>query len=117
MSMNINIKMVSKGMFIPQNEKLDTIAIERTDNFECVQTSTNVTREILNSDNPLKAYKAHIVENFDNDEIMPIYAEDDPWQEGNPIGSEIENYGKNHLEELNEFLALHQNWDMVIYES
>ena len=116
MSMNVHLKAVSKGMFIPQNEKLESEVIERVDRFSCFQTSTNATRKIINDINPLGAYKAWVLKNFDEDKKAPVYAENDVFGEYGAVGFEIFNDGREHLEELDEFLALHEGWDVIFFE-
>ena len=116
MSMNVHLKVVSKGMFIPQNEKLETEVIERVKHFSCFQTSTDTTRKIINDINPLNTYKAWVLENFDEDEKLSMYADNDPFGEHGVIGFDIYNEGREHLEELDEFLALHEGWDVIFFE-
>ena len=116
MSMNICLKAVSKGLFIPQNNNLETEVMERVNFFDCFQTSTSITREITGSDNPLNVYKEWMLKHFDEDVKIPVFAEDDIFSEHEPIGFEIENICKDHLKELDEFLASFGKWDIIWFE-
>lgn len=61
------------------------------------QTPTEVTYSIKNSDNPIQAYKDWVM-TFSREEEFPIYDDDDIWMEKEPIGVEIYNAAKHHIE-------------------
>jgi hypothetical protein len=72
-----------------------------TDNkpVEIYQTPTRITNKILASDNPLQAYFDYVLENS-LDEVEFVYAVDDIFEENEPIGTKICNYGKEHIMEI-----------------
>lgn len=65
------------------------------------QTPTNVTREILSKDDHFKAY-CDWIESISEDSEEDVYAEDDIFEERDPIGKKIVNYGKLHIIELKQ---------------
>jgi len=104
MSMNI--------IFVAQRE----VTVNRTgktsvqeEEFDCVwQTPTNVSYDIKNSADPIQAYKDWVM-TFSEDKEWPIYADDDIWCEKEPIGFDIINDAKYHIERL-------ENWIKVMEE-
>lgn len=70
------------------------------------QTPTRVTREIMNSTDPIQAYKNYILTECSRDEELPIYAEDDVFGEGTPIGVDVYNNGKEHVAQFEEWLNM-----------
>ena len=71
------------------------------------QTPTEVTREIMNNADPIKAY-ADWAAAETGDEQAPIYAEDDIWCEGEPVGFETVNVGKVAAAEFLETVKILQ---------
>ena len=71
------------------------------------QTPTEVTWEIKNSVDPIKAY-ADWVAAQTGDEQEPIYAEDDIFSEGEPVGFETINVGKLAAAEFLEIVDIMQ---------
>lgn len=75
----------------------------QTTSFDLYQTSSNVTREILNSDNPAQGYRDWVIaDRYEEEEL--VYAEDDIWGEGEPIGVKTVCYQDEHLKEFDEFI-------------
>lgn len=87
-----------------------TVIVEKTGkkdiqtiNFSLNQTPTNTTRAILNSDDRIQAYKDWV--NSERREYEePVYAKDDIWEEGEPIGTKIVCYSDEHLKDFDEFI-------------
>lgn len=69
------------------------------------QTPTRVTRELMDGD-PIQGYKDWILLECSHDEILNVYAEDDIFEEGEPVGTTIYNTGKEHVEAFEEWLAM-----------
>jgi len=63
------------------------------------QTPTDITYNIVESDNPVKAY-AKWAAGQTGEETEPVYAEDDIWNEGEPIGTRTYNLGRLHAAEF-----------------
>ena len=70
-----------------------------------VQTPTDVTWQIMQSSDVRKAYTDWVMEQFGTDEQVPVFAEDDVWEEGEPIGTKTINDGKRLVDEFNEACA------------
>jgi hypothetical protein len=51
----------------------------------------------------LKAYYDWVLETFD-DEKIPVYAEDDVFCEREPVGYEMINRGKDHIQEVDDWV-------------
>lgn len=73
--------------------------------FEAYQTPTRVTYAIEKSDNPTQTYIEY-VESFGQEITVPRYAEDDPFEMGDPIGQDTYNLALDHIEEFKEWLAM-----------
>ena len=75
--------------------------------FNCLQTSTKETEQIVNSPDPIQAYKDWILSRWDKDEQSDI-SDYDRIDEGTGdfevIGQEIYNFGKEHCKSLDEFI-------------
>lgn len=74
--------------------------------FDELQTPTRVTHEIMASADRPQAYKDWVLRECSRDEEFPIYAEDDVFGEGDPVGVEIYNAGKEHIEKFEEWLKM-----------
>ena len=113
MSMNIHLRAELKGVFRSENgTEFNKTLSER---FDCIQTPTIVTDEILNSKNRKKAYIDWILKTFE-DYSEPIYANDDYFNEREPIKYVIVNSGKEHIKELNKFLKFVKGWNIIWYK-
>ncbi len=77
------------------------------------QTPTKITRSILAIPDGeiFNAYKEWII-SIAKDEIIPVYAEDDFFNEREPIGTETINHGMDHLQEVQEWLDEHKGWEI-----
>ena len=99
MSMNIYIT-GKREIFVPSIQKND----EQTVYFkDVVQTPTRVTYAIVANENPIQSYIEHIL-SYAKDEEEFIYEPDDIFGEKEPIDTEIINWGKEHVQELKEWL-------------
>ena len=103
MSMNIQIKAVAKAMIIETGEEFD-----HSVNLPVMQTPTEVTERIMNSENKIKEYENYIRSIFFEEE-EPVFAEDDLFQEKEPIGYKTVNMGKEHLAELCNDITYYTN--------
>lgn len=68
------------------------------------QTPTEVTYKIEASDNPEQAYKEYILNHYSEDELLEVYADDDIFEEGEPVSTVIYNSGKEHIKEFDDWL-------------
>jgi len=98
MSMNILITASRKITFKKKDGKRGG-GIQRNE-FPTFQTPTDVTRKIITSMDPAQTYIDWVLAEFSRDEIEPVFAEDDIWQEGEPVGTRVWNQGKEHIEEF-----------------
>ena len=101
--MNIHI---SRSMVVTTPTGIEKMIEE---NFDCIQTPTNISYQIINSENPIESYKNWVIENYGEDETFAIYAEDDPFGEKEPIRYSIINDGKEHNKRLNYWLQESEN--------
>lgn len=99
MSMNIYIG-ARRQIQVLKTGKLETQYIR----FQEWQTPTRTTYEILEAEDKLVAYKAWAC-SVDKDETVLIYGADDIFCEGDPIGEKTINYGKEHVAELEAWVA------------
>lgn len=99
MSMNVHI-VGEREIFIPSVNQKDVQRIR----FDCIQTPTKDSYEIERSENPIQAYREWVLNRFE-DEVENVYADDDILCEGEPIGTEITNYGKCHVQELEKWIS------------
>lgn len=71
--------------------------------FDAVQTPTRVTYHIVEQADPVGAYIEYVA-TLSNPTQEPIYAEDDIWEEGEPIGHQTYDWAQEHIEEFNKWL-------------
>lgn len=88
---------------------------EIIERFSLIQTSTEVTRKILGAPDQFKAYSEWILA-ISTDKVENVYADNDFFREREPIGTEIVNYGKDHLGEVEQWLKEHEGWEIEWYE-
>jgi len=114
MSMNIHLKAELKGNFSSEDgtKKFNKTLCEH---FDCLQTPTVVTKEILKSSDRLKSYSDWVKSNLGISET-PIFAESDPFEIGPPIGYEEYNPSVDHLKKLNDFLETYKDWEIIWFE-
>lgn len=74
--------------------------------FDELQTPTRVTWDIMESTDKVQTYKDWVLRECSRDEEFPVYAEDDVFGEGDPVGVEIYNAGKEHLEKFDAWLKM-----------
>jgi hypothetical protein len=98
MSMNIVITATRKITFKKKNGKRSGAV--QTIKFNAWQTPTVVTRAILASKDPKAVYLKWIEENCSSGYRIPVYADDDFLEEGEPISTRIYNPGQEHAEEF-----------------
>lgn len=112
--MNIHLKAELQGNFCSED---NTKKFNKTlcENFDCWQTPTVVTKEILKSSDRLKAYSDWVISNSSISETF-IFAEDDPLELGEPIGFEEYDAAYHHLKELNDFLEMYKDWKIIWFE-
>ena len=70
------------------------------------QTFTQVTRELMDSGDPIQGYKDYILRECSRDEILDVYAEDDYFEERGPVGTRVYNAGKEHVAEFEAWLEM-----------
>jgi hypothetical protein len=110
MSMNLNIQAVRKVMVIKtgkvRNQSLD---------FDCVQTPTRVSYEIMEMADKIAGYKAYVM-SISQDEEEELYADDDYMCE-EPIGTRTVNRGADHCRDLDMFLSTcaDEGYDIEVY--
>ncbi len=94
MSMNVYFEAL-RDVFVPALGKTDV----QREHISVWQTPTDVTYEIVQSDDPIKTY-FDWVRSISKEEEEPVYADDDIFMENGPIGTELVNHGESHIEEL-----------------
>lgn len=98
MSMNVIIIATRKISFKKKNGEMhDSVQMET---FRAWQTPTKITYEILESQDPTQAYIDWILRERSRDEELPLYADEDFLGIGEPVGTQIVNEGKEHVEEF-----------------
>lgn len=95
MSTNIHF-IATREVIVKKTGKEDTQRIQ----LHVWQTRTPDTYKIINSADPILAYVEIILNEFDHDEQLPVYAEDDIFGEKDPVGFKTFNAGKQHVTEL-----------------
>ena len=102
MSTNIHFVAKRKITFKKKNGKRSGEIQEVS--FDVWQTPTTTTYNIMSSAEPIQAYKTWILTECSADEKIPVFAEDDIWAEGNPVGVEIYNAGKEHVAKFEQWV-------------
>ena len=74
--------------------------------FDVFQTPTRVTHEIMTSEDRVQAYKAWVLREYSQDHVINVFAEDDVWEERDPVGERIYNAGKEHIENFEAWLKM-----------
>ena len=101
---------MSTNIYFNATREVVVVKTGRTDS-QCVsfgtwQTPCIVTAQIMSSKDPVQAYKDWILaERFDELEEV-VYADDDLFQEREPIGKTFVNPGKEHLAMFVEWLHM-----------
>ena len=112
MSTNIHIY-AERDIFVLKTKRNDVQTIK----FEQVwQTSTIDTRMIMESSDKIQAYKDWVMtRKCSVDREEPVYADDDYFQEREPIGVEIVNEGKDHIHDFEEWLEMCSEYGYDVY--
>ncbi len=87
-----------------------------TDSFELYQTPTDITRRILKASNVKQAYIDWVKET-PSEGYEPIYANYSDRINGFAvINHEKVDYNERHIQELNNWLEQHKEWNIEFYE-
>ena len=103
MSMNIHF-VATRKILVIKTGKTDTQEIK----FSEWQTPSAVTRAIMASDDQINAYKAWVLSNFTEDQEEDVFADDDIFNDGEPVGKTIFNPGKDHIAAFDQWLLMCQ---------
>ena len=103
MSMNIFITAERKITFKKKDGKRSG-SVQKVE-FSTYQTPTRVTYDILESKDPAQTYIDWVLAECSVDEEEPVFADDDIYGEGKPVGTAIYNAGKEHVEEFKAWIA------------
>ena len=101
MSTNIHF-VAAREVRVVKTGKTNTQEIQ----FDELQTPTSVTWEIMRSANPVQTYKDWVLRECSRDEEFPVFAEDDVFGERDPVGVEIYNAGREHIEKFDAWLKM-----------
>ena len=112
MSMNIQVMATIPSTIIVNGKPKEKTIIEH---FECIQTPTIVTENILKSTDKYETYKNFVLSNSQETEVY-IYDDQDIFEEREPIDIQFVNLGKEHMEQLSGFLEYHEGWEIIWYE-
>jgi hypothetical protein len=102
MSMNIMITATREITF--KNKAGNACTGDMFRYFNALQTPTQVTYDILASSDPVKTYTDWVLAECSQDQISPVFADDDTFQEREPVGTEVWNAGKEHVEEFRAWI-------------
>lgn len=69
-----------------------------------LQTPSDVTNRIMKAENPFQEYVDWVLAKFDRIETEPVYADDDIFNEREPVGYEEFNFGREHINDFHEWL-------------
>jgi len=98
MSMNILITATRKVTFKKKNGKRGG-EIQNVE-FRALQTPTQITHDILASKDPAQTYIDWVLRDCSRDVVLSVFAPEDIWGEGEPVGTSVWNAGKEHVEEF-----------------
>jgi hypothetical protein len=100
MSMNILIE-ARRQVQVLKTGKIS----EQRITFDTWQTRTQVTMQILNSTDPASVFKDWVL-SISEDHTVAVFAEDDIWEEGDPIGTKVVSPGKEAEAEFDDWLKM-----------
>ena len=100
MSMNILIE-ATREVQVVKTGKIS----EQCITFDAWQTPTTITQDIICSQHPASVYKAWVL-SISEDQTVELFDEDDIWEEGDPIGVKVVNFGKEHVAEFEDWLKM-----------
>jgi hypothetical protein len=111
--MSINIHIVGRREV--QVVKTGMVITQQAEYFDCWQTPSNVSQQIMSGNNPLLAYKNWVTANS-IDVTEPLYSEDDPLCIGEVVGVQVYNTGREHLEQLDRWIevAESEGYEIVV---
>lgn len=109
MSMNLILYAEAYSILRLKNNKIKQQLITKT--FELWQTPTKITMKAIETNNHYEVYKDWVL-SISEDREMPIYSEEDIWNDGPAVGCEIVNHGEDHISDLDEWLKLYEDWDI-----
>jgi hypothetical protein len=113
--MNILITASRKVTFKKKNGKR-TGGIQNVE-FRALQTPTHITHDILASKDPAQTYIDWVLRDCSRDEVLPVFAPEDIWEEDKPVGTRVWNHGKEHVEEFRAWIKdVEENGFIVKYE-
>jgi hypothetical protein len=113
--MSTNIRIHAHRMIqVVKTGALDTQSTE----FDAWQTPTTDTWHIMNATDTagrLQAYRDWVIGTCE-DEWESVYAEDDLFQEREPVGFNMVNHGRDHIAWLDEWLQLLEQtgWEVSV---
>lgn len=114
MSMNIHLSAELQGNFTLKTGK--KIKKNIVVDFDCIQTSSDETEDILNSEDKYEAYKEFVKNLYDEENCnFFIYDDDDLFCEGTSVDVVIENEGDCHIKRLDAFIKEHEGWNIIWY--
>lgn len=101
--MSANIHIIAKRLisFVNGHGKIDHD--EQVEYVDVWQTPSEVTREIM-KDHPVQAYKDWVISRSQDREEL-LFADDDIFCEGEPVGTKIVNEGQEHIARLDAEIA------------
>lgn len=103
MSTNIFISATRKVTFKKKNGKRGGGV--QTEVFAALQTPTDVTHKIMTSTTPQQTY-VDWVKSMSQVKKWPIYAEDDWFREGDPVGFEEYDWAQEHVDNFLEWVTV-----------
>ena len=113
--MSTNIRIHAHRMIqVVKTGALDT----QSTHFDAWQMPTTATWHIMNPVDlmsRLQAYRDWVLSTCE-DEREPVYAEDDLFHDGEPVGFSLVNHGRDHLARLDEWLQLieRDGWEVSV---
>ena len=100
---------MSMNIFIEATRQVQVIKTgritEQSMQFPAWQTPTTITQDIIHSQHPASVYKGWVL-TVSEDHTVAVFAEDDIWEDGEPIGTKVVNDGKDHVAEFEEWLTM-----------
>lgn len=113
MSMNIYIYAKRNATTVVKGKK---VKFEDVVKFDALQTPTSVTYSISRSGNPAQEY-INWVMSCSQPKNVPVYADDDIFCKGKPVGYEPYDAHKDHVDAFRNWLDMcEQNGYKVCYE-
>ncbi len=100
MSMNVHIS-ATREVTVNKTGETST----QTVRFDCWQTPTKDSYEIIEKENPLEAYKEWVIAQ-NHVVTFPLYEKDYFYGLGEPIGETTFNFSENHINALNKWIEI-----------